>query len=236
VFFVSLWVLGSAVLTPELKTSSAWIPWFQLAIAAGLFWRQTMALSGAGIIVLYGIGVANYGAFHLMDYPIFLGLAVYFIASGLDIRPFGWRPLDIARCGAGITLCWASVEKWAYPQWTYPLLVQHPRLGMGWEPSLYMTAAGVIEFALALGLLWTPLVRRLSAILLGSMFVSAIFEFGKIDAIGHLMIIAILIVVALDGEKALLKRHYLAPAVYAAGLAVSVGLYYGFHAVFFGAH
>jgi hypothetical protein len=234
VFFTSLWVLGTVILTPELKTSLPWIPWLQAAIAAGLFWRRTMVLSGLGIVALYVIGVAGYGMFHLMDYPIFLGLAAYYIATGLDIKPFGWRPLDIVRWGAGITLCWASVEKWAYPEWTFPVLQQHPRLGMGWEPTLYMTAAGVIEFALALGLLWTPMVRRLSAILLGAMFISAVFEFGKIDAIGHLMIIAILLAVVLDDTKALLHRHYTAPVAYAAGLAATIAAYYGFHAVFYG--
>jgi hypothetical protein len=234
VFFVALWVMGTAILTPELKTSSEWIHWFQLAIAAGLFWRRTMVLSGLGIVVLYGIGVAGYGVFHLLDYPIFLGLAAYYVLTGLELKPFGWRPLDVVRWGAGITLCWASVEKWAYPQWTYPVLQQHPRLAMGWDPTLYMTAAGVIEFGLALGLLWTPMIRRLSAILLGAMFISAVFEFGKIDAIGHLMIIAILLAVALDGEKFLLKKHYLASVAYAAGLVGVIAAYYGFHALLFG--
>lgn len=234
VFFTALWVLGSAILTPELKTASPAIPWLQAAIAVGLFWRRTMVLSGIGIVVLYGIAVSAYGPFHLMDYPIFLGLAAYFILSGLDWAPFGWDRLDVVRWGAGITLCWASVEKWAYPQWTYPLLQQHPRLAMGWDPSFYMTAAGVIEFGLALGLLWTPLVRRLSAILLGAMFVSAVIEFGKIDAIGHLMIIAILMVVAADGRKTLLRSPTLAVGAYAVALTASIAAYYGFHAVFFG--
>jgi hypothetical protein len=105
---------------------------------------------------------------------------------------------------------------------------------MGWDPTFYMTAAGVIEFGLALGLLWTPLVRRLSAILLGAMFISAVFEFGKIDAIGHLMIIAILAVVVIDDRKALPRPPVLAPIAYGLALLASVAAYYGFHAVFFG--
>ncbi|MBE7203683.1 MAG: hypothetical protein INR70_38625, partial [Parafilimonas terrae] len=35
-FFVSLWGLGGIILTPELKTDVAWIPWLQLALAACL--------------------------------------------------------------------------------------------------------------------------------------------------------------------------------------------------------
>ena len=36
---------------------------------------------------------------------------------------FGVRPLDVLRWAAGITLMWASIEKWAYPEWSYPLFI-----------------------------------------------------------------------------------------------------------------
>ena len=40
--------------------------------------------------------------------------------------------------------------------------------------------------------------------------------------------------VAVDSHKTLLRPNYLAPAAYAAGVAVSIAAYYGFHIVFFG--
>src|SRR5215831_9998418 len=46
-----------------------------------------------------------------------------------------------------------------------------------------MTAAGVVEFDLAFALGWAPLARAAALVVYG-MFVSAIFEFAKIDAIG----------------------------------------------------
>jgi hypothetical protein len=52
---------------------------------------------------------------------------------------------------------WASIEKWAYPEWSYPLLTLHPGMTFGFTPQFYMQAAGVVEFALAFALLWTPL-------------------------------------------------------------------------------
>lgn len=234
-FFVSLWVLGNVILTPELKTSSVVLPWLQVAIAIGLFWQRTMILSGIGIIVLYAAGIAYYGPFHLMDYPIFLGLAGFFILTSLDRTIYGLRPLDVARWGTAITLMWASIEKWAYPDWTYPLLVEHPNLALGWDPRLYMTAAGMIEFVLAFGLIWTPLVRRLSALVLLAMFISAVFEFGKIDAIGHLMIIAILICILADDPKVPTWRPVPAPILYALALGGTLTAYYGLHAIVFGA-
>src|ERR1700722_335029 len=168
-------------------------------MALGMFWRPTMVLSAAGIVALYAYGVFTYGIFHLLDYPIFLGLAAYLALSGLRQQTFlGMRALDIARWAAAITLMWASIEKWAYPQWTDPLLQARPSLCMGFSSTFYMVAAGFVEFSLAFSLLWTPLVRRLAAIVLTAMFLSAVVDFGKVDAIGHLMIVCILIGIAVD--------------------------------------
>jgi hypothetical protein len=237
-FFIALWATGNIILTPELTTQSPVIPWIQAAIAVGMFWRPTMVLSAIGIAFLFAIGVANYGSFHMMDYPIFLGIAIYLGLIGLRPR-FGRilgnvRPLDIARWGAGITLMWASVEKFAYPQWTYPLLQQHSDLALGLDKTFYLTAAGVVEFSLAFALVWTPLVRRVAAILLAAMFTSAVLEFGKIDAIGHLMIVVILVAVAADDAPAAERRPVLVPAYFCAALVAFVAVYYVAHAMIFG--
>ena len=42
-----------------------------------------------------------------------------------------------------------------------------------------MILAGLAEFALAFALIWTPLIRRLSAIVLCTLFTVAIILFGK---------------------------------------------------------
>jgi hypothetical protein len=235
VFFVSTWVLGNVILTPELKTDNQYIPWIQAAIAVGMFWRSTLILSAIGIFFLFGFSIFQYGLFHLMDYPIFLGLALYHGLSGLERRPFGLRPLDFARWGAAITLMWASVEKWAYPQWSYPLLQEHPNLAMGLDLSFYMITAGAVEFVLAFALLWTPLVRRSAAIILLGMFIGAIFEFGKIDAIGHLMIIAIILAIAFDNDKNTKYRPVLAPIYFFGALICTIAAYYGSHSILVGA-
>ena len=73
---------------------------------------------------------------------------------------------------------------------------------MGFTPDFFMRAAGAVEFALAFSLIWTPLVRRVGAIMLAAMFVSAVFEFGKIDLIGHsLIVVALFGIIADDGGK-----------------------------------
>jgi hypothetical protein len=238
-FFVSLWCIGGIILTPELKTTFGFVSWLQLAIAACMIWRRTLPLAALGIVFLYGMAVRDYGVFHLMDYPIFLGAAAYLALTGLRLSCWGMRPLDVARWAAAITLMWASVEKWAYPDWSYPLFVTHPDMALGFDPVFYMQAAGAVEFALAFALICSPLVRRVAAILLILLFTSAVFAFGKIDAIGHSVIIALLVAFAADdaGPRArrLAWRPFLTPTLgYASALAASLAAYYEVHAAIFG--
>jgi hypothetical protein len=212
----------------------AWVPWLQLAIAVSMIWRQTLVLAALGMATLYVYAIDQYCLFHLMDYPIFLGLAAYLVLSAVRAAPFGLRPLDVLRYATAITLMWASVEKWAYPQWTFPLLATHPEMTFGFTPEFYMRAAGLVEFALAFTLACGPLMRRTSAIILTAMFVSVVFEFGKIDALGHSAIIVVLLAILADNELPAPRRSLAtAPAYFCASLAVTVLAYYGVHAAFF---
>jgi hypothetical protein len=218
-FFIAIWGAGGILLTPELKTDSTLIGAIQLGIAAGMLSRKTMPLSAAGIFVLYGIAVWNYGPFHLADYPIFLGVAAYLALVGGQTNFFGMRPLDVLRYAAGITLMWASIEKWAYPEWSFPLFIQHPEMTMGFTPDFFMRAAGAVEFALAFALI-----------------ISAVLEFGKIDMIGHSLIIVALFGIMADdaAEPARLRHSWLLPVSYTASLVLFLSAYYFGHAALFG--
>jgi len=235
-FFVALWTKGGILLTPELTTTSTAVSYLQLAIAAGMLSRQTMPLSALGIVFLFGLAMAQYGAFHLADYPIFLGVAAYLALTGLKRNLFGLRPLDVVRWAAAITLMWASVEKWAYPQWSFPLFAQYPGMTLGFDQEFFMRAAGVIEFTLAFALLWTPLVNRMAAILLAGMFISATFEFGKLDIIGHALIVVALLTIAADnaGKGAIARYPVLAALAYGLALGVFLSIYYVAHSMMFG--
>jgi hypothetical protein len=140
------------------------------------------------------------------------------------------------RWSAGVTLMWASVEKWAYPEWSFPLLSSHPQMAMGLDPMFFMRAAGAVEFALAFAIMWTPLVRRVGAVILAGMFVSAVLEFGKVDLIGHTLIVAALLGIIVDdgGKRALVRYPWLMPVGYTAALGLFLSLYYVAHALIFG--
>src|SRR6266446_6242576 len=100
----------------------------------------------------------------------------------------------------------------------------------------YGAAAGIVEFGLAFALFWTPLVRRFAAAALSLLLFSATFDFGKMDGIGHLMIIALLLLVFADpGRKQASCSPAVAPLVGGATLLAVIFLYAGFHTLYYGA-
>jgi hypothetical protein len=246
VFFTSLWtygVFGSQpfYLTPELHTDSIWVPWFQLAIAGCALFRRTLPLVGPGIAVLYAAALADYGLYHLLDYLVFLGIAYFFATATLPAR--GWRKSGFVTLYAitGINFLWLAIEKFAYPAWTYPLLDKHPNILLGMDPQFYMLLAGFVEFVLIFILFAAAsVVTRLVAFGLLSVFVLAIFEFGMIDAVGHLMIIAILFILIVRGPtdarnilvlptKSPQMEAYFMTGLYYLAFVNAFLLYYGLH-------
>lgn len=236
-FFVAVWALGGFIITPELKSSSTVVPWIQVAIAMSMVWDGTLIIGAVGIVALYAIATIDYGVFHLLDYPIFLGVALFLALKGLKVEAvLGKRPIDYLRYSISITLMWAAIEKWAYPNWTFPLLSVHADLTLGMNDLTYMTAAGVIEFGLGFGLLCGPLVRRSAAFVLVLMFVSAIAEFGQVDAVGHLVIIVVLILLIGDRKPDSLPKPLQVVPGYAAALTAFLAVYYGLHHFIYHTH
>ena len=233
--FVLLWADGGLILTPELKASHAWIAAIQLLIPIYLFGRATLPAAGAGIILLFGYGAARYGLFHMLDYPVFLGLGVFFALSvSQNPKLVAFRFLCL-RWAVALSLLWPAMEKFVYPGWVAPIAITHPEITLGLDVATVVTGAGVVEFGLAFALFWTPLVRRLAALVLMVLLVAATFDFGKVDAIGHSMIVIILLVIfANPGGKPEYSRPALAPVVAAAALPAAIFLYTGAHTLAYG--
>jgi uncharacterized membrane protein YphA (DoxX/SURF4 family) len=239
VFFGALAVTGDVILTPELKTDASWVHVLQAGIAVGMFWRSTLPLSALGIVGLFLHGVATHGAFHMMDYPVFLGMAAFFaISASRDTRLLA-RRIDLVRYGLALSLMWAAVEKWAYPDWTGSILNEHSHLAMGVPHGGFIAFAGAVEFGLAFALLWTPVIRKAAALVLAVMMTAAIYEFGAVDAMGHLPILVVLVAIVAEpcGDRVrtpfTMRRTALAPATQ--GLALAV-VFCGYYAAHFAAH
>ena len=154
-----------------------------------------------------------------------------------------WRRhrFEVLRWAVAIALMWSSLEKFAFPDWFYPLVEEKPFLTFGLPRDVFIPMAGVAEFTMGFGLIWTPLVRRLSAITLFVIFNAAVYPFGRIDLVGHALIMAIIVIIAADPTREL---HFL-PAARRAITAIPAGLtaafiiigagYWGLHFAFYGA-
>lgn len=248
-FFVAVFAVGGVYLTPDLKTPSELVSWAQLAIAAGIFSRKTMPFSAAGIIVLWLIALRDYELFHLLDYlALGVGVAGYLLLASLDNPRWHEKRFTVLFWGVAIALMWSSLEKFAYPSWFYPLVEERPFLTFGLPRDVFIPMAGIAEFTLGFGLIWSPLVRRLSAISLLVIFTTAVYPFGRIDLVGHAMIMAALVLIAVDpirrdyASEAIApapahqkRRLFAVPAGLTMALVVVASSYWGLHATFFGA-
>lgn len=240
-FFVAIFAVGGVYLTPDLKTPAEWVSWAQLLIAAGIFSRRTMPLSAAGIIGLWVLALRDYDLFHLLDYlALGVGVAAYLVLEASNKPDWRKHRFEVLRWGVAIALMWSSLEKFAYPDWFSPLVAERPFLTFGMPEHVFVPMAGVAEFTMGFGLIWTPLVRRLSAIALFVIFNAAVYPFGRIDMIGHALIMAIIVAIAADHTREIhflpaLKRSLTGvPAGLAGALVVFVTGYWGLHLAFYG--
>lgn len=248
-FFVAIFAVGGVYLTPDLKTDSELISWAQLLIAACIFSRRTMPLAAAGIIGLWVIALRDYDMFHLLDYlALGVGVAGYLLLASVENPEWRARRFQVLRIGVAVALMWSSLEKFAYPDWFYPLVEEKPFLTFGMPRDVFIPMAGVAEFTLGFGLLWSPLVRRLSAIALLAIFFTAVYPFGRIDLVGHALIMAALFLVAADPCKGLIRgraedvqtaapafsRFAKMPPALAAALFLFAAGYWGLHISLYG--
>lgn len=240
-FFVAIFAVGGIYLTPDLKTPAEWVSWIQLLIAAGIFSKRTMPLSAIGIIGLWLLALRDYELFHLFDYlALGVGVAAYLVLAVSSNEQWRSHRFEVLRWAVAIALMWSSLEKFAYPDWFYPLVQERPSLTFGIPRDAFIPMAGVSEFTLGFGLLATPLLRRLSALGLLIIFISAVYPFGRIDMIGHALIMMIIIAIAVDHTRelhfmtAIRQNIVLLPASLAGFLALFAISYWGLHGAMYG--
>ncbi len=237
-FFLCTWATGGIILTPELHSDAFWVNLLHAGIAAAMIWRRTCVLGGIGILVLYGDGIAQYGLFHMVDYVFLPAIAVYLMLVSAE-APWAERVrTSLLSGGLAFSLIWTAVEKLVYPGWTYEVIAEYPNLAFGLPPAFVTMVAGLVEFSLAFHLATGRGLLRLGGVALMAVFLAAIPEFGKIDAVGHLMICAVIGIVCLRGTSALqdaLRWHGRSVAVdaglvcvlYLATLGSVAAMYYG---------
>lgn len=243
------WALGigqSFFLTPELKTTAPYVPWTHLVMALCVISRRTTPITGLGFIFLFVGAGFDYGIFHILDYVIFLGIGYHLAVSTAQSKGWLKSGLVVLFACTGLTLIWAAVEKFAYPGWTVSVLEGKPEMLMGMTPPMFMKVSGFIEMFITFILLGAAsVVGRLVALGFMAVFVLAVFEFGVVDAVGHLMIVAILWVLIVRGPtdarnmlvlpgKSLFTEAYFMTGLYFLAFGMIFILYYGIHYLSYG--
>lgn len=239
-FFVAIFAVGGVYLTPDLQTPNEWVSWLQLLIALLVFSRRTMPLAAAGIIGLWAIALRDYDFFHLLDYlALGVGVAGFLVLASNPESKFYQHRFVVLRWGVAIALMWSSLEKFAYAEWFYPLVEERPFLTFGMPRDVFIPMAGVAEFTMGFGLLWTALIRRLSAVALIVIFTAAVYPFGRIDLVGHALIMGTLFLIAADPTPSGLKLKGTVPALgsvpagLVAALVIIAGTYWTLHGAFY---
>ncbi len=238
-FFVAIFAVGGVYLTPDLKTPNEWVSWLQLVIAGLVFSRRTMPLAALGILGLWFLALTQYELFHLFDYlALGVGVAGYLFLAASNNPEWNKYRFAVLRWGVAIALMWSSLEKFAYPDWFYPLVEEKPFLTFGMPRDMFIPMAGVAEFTMGFGLLWTALIRRLSALALFIIFNMAVYPFGRLDLVGHALIMAVIVIIFCDPTPQVrfaVRRTLVAiPAALVVTMAVFAMSYWGLHHVLYG--
>jgi hypothetical protein len=146
--------------------------------------------------------------------------------------------LSVLYSGVAATMMWGAIEKFGYPCWTLPLLEVYPNLTAGLAFDRFMNIAGFVEFSLAYFMVTGTALLRWSCFALLLLLVSAIPTFGSNDAIGHLLIVAALVVMIISGQRTIqmpevvvragiLTHAGLLTSGYALTITATFALYYG---------
>lgn len=186
------------VLVPDLPLPAAWIGWLQFLLAALLLFDRTAAITGAGLLFLYGIGISQAGLYYMLDYVLVVGVGYYLAATGMRNRTIAASALPALYATVGFSLCWVALEKMVWPEWGLYVLEQNPQLALGLDIRFFLLAAAFIEFCLGYLLIINLLQRPLAVVITLTFFMTTLV-FGKTEVIGHTLIHAALIVFLLEG-------------------------------------
>lgn len=189
---------ADAILVPELRIDTAWVGWYQFALAVLLVFPRTTPGAGIGLALLFGYAVWRFGPFPMLDYVHYLGIAAYLAFSPIaNLRIRGLR-LPLLYVTVGFSLMWLGLEKLVYPDWGLYLLEQNPQLALGFPPTFFLTGAAFVELSLGY-LLIIGLFERPLALVITLVFFLTTLVFGKLEVIGHTPLHAALIVFLLHG-------------------------------------
>lgn len=204
------WQAGT-LLAPELPATSDALGWAQFAVVLLLLVPQTVPLAGVLVGALWVYAAISFGAFHLLDYLFYPGIALALAVSRASSKKVRGLGLPALYATVGFSLFWLALEKLVYPNWGLYVLSQHPALAMGLTLDFFLVGAAFVELSLGhlliLGLLGRTLALTITVVFL---ITTAVIG-GKLEVMGHTPVHAALVVFLLEGAGDTYRPPFLAP-------------------------
>jgi hypothetical protein len=199
-----------AMLVPNVRIKSDWIGWFQFGLAFLLMFERTVAIAGAGLIFLYGLGHVQLSSFHMLDYLLYFGVGYYLLVNASKNDRLKKSGILALYLSVGFSLCWVAMEKLIYPEWAIQIVEEHRLTGGAMDSQFLVLGASFVEFGLGFAMIMSMLQRPLS-VLITLVFVSTSMIFGKVEIIGHTLTHGALIVFLIEGQSpaySRITRHF----------------------------
>ncbi|WP_227938101.1 DoxX family membrane protein [Alkalihalobacillus deserti] len=196
-FALILQVLTGSLFAPELSHYSTLLTVLSwLAIAFLLVPNQYATKIGALVLLaLFGIMIADYGIFHMLDYAFYLAIIFVLLMTKTKYEKWSFPFLYLA---TGLSLCWVAVEKWVYPKMSVDIVSNHQVPTFFFSPETFVSISAFIEFIVGY-LLIVGILNRLLSFVLTGVFVMTTMLFGWVEVVGHFMIHIILIIFIIEG-------------------------------------
>lgn len=206
-FFLTLAIgFPHIILTPELVVNNPWLRHLHWLIGLTAFHRRSSFIAGLGIIFLYCYAIQLYGTFHMMDYVVFVGTAVYLIMQSVRAKGVQGIELELLRLTLCCSFIWGGIEKFLQPELFYQLLNDHAYLAMGLDWGFFIRATGFVEICCAWHIFSGRLAGYAGIGVLAFVVLAAVIPFGTIDFIGHfLFVIPLMALLLAPRQKPLFK-------------------------------
>lgn len=194
-------------------------------LVLGIFVR----IAGLALLALYFFAVWHFGALHMADALIVVGISLFLLITG---RP-SWRitkskaidrltrnyhsyAIPVIRVFTGINLVVLGfTEKILHPELGMAFLAEHhwnfmQMLGFAsYSDYWFVLSAGVVETLLGVVLV-LGIVTRINTLVLATFFVATLILLGPVEVIGHLMhfaIVGLLLVFGAGNKWRLVKQR-----------------------------
>ncbi len=227
--FLSLgYFFPDRILTPDLISDHTYIHYIHFLIALTLLFRKTTLIAILGLLFLYILSVVEYGVFHMIDYVIYLLIIVFLITDTFLSQHHRNLGIQILRIAIAFTFFWGALDKFTHPELYFTLIDEKPYIVFGMNWDFFVKCAGFIELCLSFLIVTGKTSAKIAAIVLMAFVLIAIFPFGLIDAVGHMVFAVVILTVTLAHNPYELSYSPLVKTLTFISVLISVfALHYG---------